>query len=49
MLIYRMFATLLSRTVMRTRFNSAKEIKEIEILVVRHQLVVLQRRMPRRG
>ena len=43
-LIYQMFAKRLSWTVLRTRSNAAKEI---EILVLRHQLAVLQRR-PRR-
>ena len=43
-LIYRAFATLLSWMVLRTRSGSAKEI---EILVLRHQLSVLQRRTPR--
>ena len=43
-LIYQMFAKLLSWMVLRTRSDAAKEI---EILVLRHQLAVLQRR-PRR-
>jgi len=43
-LIYQMFAKLLSWMVLRTRSNAAKEI---EILVLRHQLAVLQRRRPR--
>jgi putative transposase len=43
-LIYQMFAKLLSWIVLRTRSDAAKEI---EILVLRHQLAVLQRRRPR--
>jgi hypothetical protein len=43
-LIYQMFAKLLSWMVLRTRSDAAKEI---EILVLRHQLPVLQRRQPR--
>jgi putative transposase len=43
-LIYQMFAKLLSWMVLRTRSNAAKEI---EILVLRHQLAVLQRLRPR--
>jgi hypothetical protein len=43
-LIYQMFAKLLSWIVLRTRSDAAKEI---EILVLRHQLPVLQRRQPR--
>ncbi len=43
-LIYQMFAKLLSWMVLRTRSDAAKEI---EILVLRHQLGVLQRRRPR--
>ena len=43
-LIYQMFAKLLSWMVLRTRSDAAKEI---EILVLRHQLAVLQRRRPR--
>ena len=39
-----MFAKLLSWMVLRTRSDTAKEI---EILVLRHQLAVLQRRTPR--
>jgi putative transposase len=42
--IYRMFATLLSWMLLRARSDTAKEI---EILVLRHQLAVLQRRTPR--
>lgn len=43
-LIYRMFATLVSWMVLRGRPGRAKEI---EILVLRHQLAILQRRTPR--
>ena len=43
-LIYQMFAKVLSWMVLRTRSDVAKEI---EILVLRHQLAVLQRRRPR--
>jgi hypothetical protein len=43
-LIYQMFAKLLSWMLLRTRCDAAKEI---EILVLRHQLAVLQRRQPR--
>jgi hypothetical protein len=43
-LIYQMFSKLLGWMVLRTRSNTTKEI---EILVLRHQLAVLQRRMPR--
>jgi putative transposase len=43
-LIYLMFAKLLTWMVQRTRSDTAKEI---EILVLRHQLAVLQRRRPR--
>jgi putative transposase len=43
-LIYRMFATFVSWMVLRARTERAKEI---EILVLRHQLAVLQRRTPR--
>ena len=39
-LIYRMFTTLLSWMLLRARSDTAKEI---EILVLRHQLAVLQR------
>jgi putative transposase len=39
-----MFVKLLSWMVLRTRSDAAKEI---EILVLRHQLAVLQRRRPR--
>jgi putative transposase len=43
-LIYQMFAKLLSWMVLRARSDITKEI---EILVLRHQLAVLQRRTPR--
>jgi hypothetical protein len=43
-LIYQMFAKLFSWTVLHTRSDTANEI---EILVLRHQLAVLQRRTPR--
>ena len=43
-LIYQMFSKLLSWIVLRTRSDTSKEI---EILVLRHQLAVLQRRTPR--
>jgi hypothetical protein len=43
-LIYLMFTKLLSWIVLRTHCDTAKEI---EILVLRHQLAVLQRRTPR--
>src|SRR5215210_5549316 len=43
-LIYRMFATLVSWMVLRGRPGRAKEI---EILVLRHQLAILQGRTPR--
>jgi putative transposase len=43
-LIYQMFAKLLSWLVLHARSDPAKEI---EILVLRHQLTVLQRRTPR--
>ena len=43
-LIYQMFAKLLDWIVLRTRSDTTKEI---EILVLRHQLAVLQRRTPR--
>ena len=43
-LIYQMFAKLLGWIVLRTRSDATKEI---EILVLRHQLAVLQRRTPR--
>jgi putative transposase len=43
-LIYLVFSKLLSWMVLRTRPDTAKEI---EILVLRHQLAVLQRRSPR--
>ena len=45
-LIYQMFAKLLSRMVLQIRSDTANEI---EILVLRHQLAVLQRRTPRPG
>jgi hypothetical protein len=44
MLIYRIFVTFVSWLVLHARPNQAKEI---EILVLRHQLVVLQRCTPR--
>jgi hypothetical protein len=43
-LIYQMFSTLLGWIVLRTRSDTTKDI---EILVLRHQLTVLQRRTPR--
>jgi hypothetical protein len=43
-LIYQMFAKLLGWIVLRTRSDATKDI---EILVLRHQLTVLQRRTPR--
>ena len=43
-LIYQMFSKLLGWIVLPTRSNTSKEI---EILVLRHQLAVLQRRTPR--
>ena len=43
-LIYQMFAQLLSSMVLCTRSDAAKEV---EILVLRHQLAVMQRRRPR--
>ena len=43
-LIYQMFATLLGWIVLHTRSDTTKDI---EILVLRHQLAVLQRRTPR--
>jgi homeodomain-containing protein len=43
-LIYLMFSTLVGRIVLRARSDTSKEI---EILVLRHQLAVLQRRTPR--
>src|SRR6187551_1010556 len=43
-LIYQMFTKLLGWIVLRTRSDTTKDI---EILVLRHQLAVLQRRMPR--
>jgi hypothetical protein len=43
-LIYQMFAKLLSWMVLHNRSDTANEI---EILVLRHQLAVLQRRTPR--
>jgi hypothetical protein len=42
-LTYQMFTTLLGWIVLRTRSDTTKEI---EILVLRHQLAVLQRRTP---
>ena len=44
MLIYRMFTKLLSWMVLCARSDTTKDI---EILVLRHQLAVLQRRTPR--
>jgi putative transposase len=44
-LIYQMFAKLLG-WIVRTRSDATKDI---EILVLRHQLAVLQRRTPPRG
>jgi hypothetical protein len=43
-LIYQMFSTLLRWLVLHARSDTSKEI---EILVLRHQLAVLQRRTPR--
>ena len=43
-LIYQMFTKLLGWIVLRTRSDTTKDI---EILVLRHQLAVLQRRTPR--
>ena len=43
-LIYQMFSKLLGWIVLRTRSDATKDI---EILVLRHQLAVLQRRTPR--
>src|SRR4051795_7188856 len=43
-LIYQMFSRLLGWIVLRTRSDTSKEV---EILVLRHQLAVLQRRTPR--
>ena len=43
-LIYQMFSKLLGWIVLRARSDTSKEI---EILVLRHQLAVLQRRTPR--
>ncbi|HWJ53742.1 MAG TPA: hypothetical protein VNT24_10265 [Propionibacteriaceae bacterium] len=43
-LIYQMFSTLLGWMVPRARSDTSKEI---EILALRHQLPVLQRRTPR--
>jgi putative transposase len=42
-LIYLMFAKLLAWMALRTRSDTAKDI---EILVLRHQLAVLRRRTP---
>ena len=42
-LIYQMFSKLLGRIVLRARSDTSKEI---EILVLRHQLAVLQRHTP---
>jgi hypothetical protein len=43
-LIYQMFSKLLGWIVLRTRSDTTKDI---EILVLRHQLAVLQRQTPR--
>ena len=43
-LVYQMFSKVLGWIVLRTRSDTSKEI---EILVLRHQLAVLQRRTPR--
>ena len=43
-LIYQVFTTLLGWIVLRTRSETTKDI---EILVLRHQLAVLQRQTPR--
>jgi putative transposase len=43
-LIYQVFTTLLGWIVLRSRSDTTKDI---EILVLRHQLSVLQRRTPR--
>jgi putative transposase len=43
-LIYQMLSTLLGWIVVRARSETSKEI---EILVLRHQLALLQRRTPR--
>jgi hypothetical protein len=43
-LVYQMFSKLLSWIVLRARSDATNEI---EILVLRHQLAVLQRRTPR--
>ena len=43
-LIYQVFINLLGWIVLRTRSDT---VKDIEILVLRHQLAVLQRRTPR--
>ena len=43
-LIYLLFSKLLASIVLRTRSDTTKEI---EILVLRHQLAVLRRRTPR--
>ena len=43
-LIYQVFTTLLGWIVLRSRSDTTKDI---EILVLRHQLAVLQRRTPR--
>ena len=43
-LIYHVFATLLSWMMLRTRSDAANEI---EVLLLRHQLAVLQRHRPR--
>jgi putative transposase len=43
-LVYLVFSRVLSWTVLLTRSDTANEI---EILILRHQLAVLQRRIPR--
>jgi putative transposase len=43
-LVYQMFSKLLGWIVLRARSDTSKEI---EILVLRHQLAVIQRRAPR--
>ena len=45
-LLYLLFSKILSWMVLRTRSDTTKDI---EILVLRHQLAVLQRRTPRLG
>ncbi|MDX6551963.1 MAG: putative transposase [Gaiellales bacterium] len=43
-LVYLVFSRVLSRMLLLTRSDTANEI---EILILRHQLAVLQRRIPR--